>query len=126
MPQHGRTVCQRNGQARRLQDGLVAVCQWRGRGTLNAEAAHRPSAEWTGLIKCHGSTSPASGMDRRCALSAINVETARPRDLTLGSARWLASRAVGHVAASGLCLSEEQRRTCYGPDTCQLQTPTWP
>jgi hypothetical protein len=126
MPQHGRTVCQRNGQAHRPQDGLVVVRQQSGRGTLNAEAAHRPSAEWTELIKCRGGTSPASGMDRRCALSVINAETARTRDLTSGSARWLASRAVGHVAASGLPLSGEQRRTWYGLDTCQLRTPAWP
>jgi hypothetical protein len=46
MPQHGRTACQRNGQARRLQDGLVAARQRSGQGTFNAEAAHRLSAEW--------------------------------------------------------------------------------
>jgi hypothetical protein len=40
-----------------------------------------------------------------------------------GSARSLTSRAVGHVAASGLRLSEEQKRTWYGPDTCQHRTP---
>jgi hypothetical protein len=27
MPQHGHTACHRNGQARRLQDGLVAAHQ---------------------------------------------------------------------------------------------------
>jgi hypothetical protein len=37
--------------------------------------------EWTGLIKCRGGTSPASGMDRRRALSTINAEAARPRGL---------------------------------------------
>jgi hypothetical protein len=42
--------------------------------------------EWTGLIKCRGGTSPASGMDRRRALSAINAEAAQPRGLTSGSA----------------------------------------
>jgi hypothetical protein len=61
MPQHGRTVCQWNGQTRRLQDGLVAARQRNGQGTLNAEAAHRLpvewigrrlTAEWAGLIKC--------------------------------------------------------------------------
>jgi hypothetical protein len=52
MPQHGRTACQRNGQARRLQDGLVAARQRSGHGTLNDEAAHRLPVEWTGLIKC--------------------------------------------------------------------------
>jgi hypothetical protein len=126
MPQHGRTACQRNGQARRLQDGLVTVRPRSGRGTLNAEAAHRPSVEWTWLIKCRGSTSPASGMDRWHTLSAINAEVVRPRGLTSCSARWLTSRAVGHVAASGLRLSGEQKRTQYGPDTCQLRTPAWP
>jgi hypothetical protein len=86
----------------------------------------RPSAEWTWLIKCRGGTSPASEMDRRCALSAINAEAARPRGLTSGSARWLTSRAVGHVAASGLRLSGEQKRTRYGPNTCRLRTPARP
>jgi hypothetical protein len=50
-------------------------------------------------------------------LSAINAEAAWPRGLTSGSARWLTSRAVGHVAASGLRLSGEQKRTWHGPDT---------
>jgi hypothetical protein len=86
----------------------------------------RPSAEWTGHIKCWGDTSPASGMDRRRALSAINAGDARPRGLTSGSARWLTSRAVGHVAASGLRLSGEQERNRYGPDTCRLWTRAWP
>jgi hypothetical protein len=52
MPQHGRTACQRNGQARRLQDSLVATRQRSGQGTLNAEAAHRLPVEWIGPIKC--------------------------------------------------------------------------
>jgi hypothetical protein len=65
------------------------------------EAAHRVPVEWTGLNKCRGGTSPASGLDRRRALSAINAEAAHPRGLTLGSARWLTSRAPCHVAASG-------------------------
>jgi hypothetical protein len=125
MRQHGRTADQRNGQACRLQDGLVAARHRSGQGTLNAEAAHRLPVEWTGLIKCRGGTSPASGMDSQCALSAINAEATRPRGLTSGSARWLTSRAVGHVAASGLRLSGEQRRTRYGPDTCRLRTPAW-
>jgi hypothetical protein len=56
MPQHGCTACQRNGQARRLQDGLVAAGQRSGQGSLNVEAAHRPLVEWTGLIKCRGGT----------------------------------------------------------------------
>jgi hypothetical protein len=62
-------------------------------------------------------------LDRRRIFSAIN---ARPRDLTSGSARWLTSRAVGHVAASGLHLSGEWERSRYGSDTCQHRTPTWP
>jgi hypothetical protein len=126
MSQHGRTAYQRNGQARRLQDGLVAARQRSGQGTLNAEAAHRLPVEWTSLIKCRGDTSPASGIDRRRALSAINAAATRPRGLTLGSVRWLTSRAVGHVGASGLHLSGEQKRTRYGPDTCRLRTPVWP
>jgi hypothetical protein len=125
MRQHGHTASQRNGQACRLQDGLVATRQRSGQGTLNAEAAHRLLVEWTWLIKCRGDTSPASGMDRPCALSAINAEAVWPRGLTSGSARWLTSRAVGHMAASGLRLSGEQRRTRYGPDTCRLWTPVW-
>jgi hypothetical protein len=120
MPQHGRTACQWNGQARRLRVGLVAAHLRSGQGSLNAEAAHCLPVEWTGLIKCRGGTSPASGMDRRRVLSAINAEAARPRGLTLGSVSWLTSRAVGHVAASGLRLSGEQKRTRYGPDTCRL------
>jgi hypothetical protein len=52
MLQHGRTACQRKGQARRLQGGWATVRQWSGQGALNAEAAHRPQVEWTGLIKC--------------------------------------------------------------------------
>jgi hypothetical protein len=44
-----------------------------------------------------------------------------------GSARWLTSRAVGHVAASGLCLGGEQKCMRTGPhqtrsDTCRHQT----
>jgi hypothetical protein len=62
-------------------------------------------------------------LDRRRTSSAINVQ---PRGLTYGSARWLMSRAVGHVVASGLRLSGEQKCTWYGPDTCQLRTPAWP
>jgi hypothetical protein len=50
MPQRGRTACHRNGQARRLQDGLVAARQRSGQGSFNAEAAHHLPAEWTGLI----------------------------------------------------------------------------
>jgi hypothetical protein len=125
MPQHGRTACHQNGQARRLQDGLVAARQKSGQGSFNAEAAHRLPVEWTWLIKCRGGTSSASGVDRRRGLSAINAEAARPRGLTSGSACRLTSRTVGHVAASGLRLSGEQKRTRHGPDTCRLRTPTW-
>jgi hypothetical protein len=124
--QHGRTACQWNRQARRLRNGLVTAYPWNGHGSLNAETTHRLPVEWTGLIKCRGGTSPASGMDRRHALSAINAETAQPRGLTSGSARWLTSRAPCHVAASGLRLSGEQKRMQYGPDTCRLRTPAWP
>jgi hypothetical protein len=42
--QHGRTIWQWNGQARRLQDGLGVACQLSGHDTLNAEGAHRLSA----------------------------------------------------------------------------------
>jgi hypothetical protein len=62
-------------------------------------------------------------LDMRRASFTIN---ARPRGLTSGSARWLTSRAVGHVAASGLRLSGEWERSRYGPDTCQHRTPAWP
>jgi hypothetical protein len=95
----------------------------------------RPSLEWTGHIKCGGGTSLVSGvdraylmlrrhitcqLDRRRASSAIN---AWPRGLTSSSARWLTSRAVGHVAASGLRLSGEWERSRYDPNTCQHRTP---
>jgi hypothetical protein len=66
--------------------------------------------EWTGLNKCGGGTSPASGMDRQRALSAINAEAAQSRGLTSGSTHWLMSRVVGHAAASGLRLGGEQKR----------------
>jgi hypothetical protein len=46
----------------------------------------------------------------------------RCRGHTLGSARWPTSRAVGHVAASGLRLGGEQKRTGWDPDTCQHRT----
>jgi hypothetical protein len=49
-----------------------------------------------------------------------------------GSARWLMSHAVCHVAALGLRLSGEQECMRVGPDptrpgldTCRHQTPTW-
>jgi hypothetical protein len=71
--------------------------EWTGR---------RLTAEWAGLIKCRCDTS----LVRRHALSAINAGAAQPGGLTSGSARWLTSRAVGHVAASGLRLGGEQQR----------------
>jgi hypothetical protein len=110
MRQYGCAACQWNGHARRLRDGLVTAHQRSEQGSLNAEAAHCLPVKWTELIKCRGGTSPASGMDRRRALSAINAETAQPRGLTLGSARWLTSRALCHVAESGLRVSGEQKR----------------
>jgi hypothetical protein len=63
--------------------------------------------------------------DRWHALSAVNAEDVRLRGLTSGSARWLTSRELGHVATSGLRLSGEQKHTRYGPDTCRLWTPAW-
>jgi hypothetical protein len=67
-------------------------------------------------------TSPVSGIDRRRVFSAINAEAARPRGLKSGSARWLTSRAIGHVAASGLRLSRERKRIGQSPDTRQYRT----
>jgi hypothetical protein len=66
--------------------------------------------------------------DRRRALSTINAEDARLKGLTSGSARWLTSRAVGHVAASDLRLSGELKRTRHvsrhvsAPDPCLALT----
>jgi hypothetical protein len=56
-------------------------------------------------------TSSVSGIDMRRVFSAVNAEAAWPRCLTSGSARWLMSRAIVHVAASGLRLSWEWKRT---------------
>jgi hypothetical protein len=90
-----------------------AAYQRYGQVSLNAEAAHcLPvewtgrclTAEWAGLVKCRGGTS----LIRRHVLSAINAGAAQPGGLTSGPARWLMSRAVGHVAASGLRLGGEQ------------------
>jgi hypothetical protein len=82
--------------------------EWTGTPPAERTGCRLP-AEWTGLIKCRGSTSPASGMDRRCALFAINAEVAQSRGLTSGLARWLMSRAEGHAATSGLRLGGEQK-----------------
>jgi hypothetical protein len=86
----------------------------------------RLPAEWTGRNKCWGGTSPVSRVDRRRVLSVINADSARSRGLTSGSARWLMSRAMSHVGASGLRLSGEQMRRvklghASGPDPCSCQ-----
>jgi hypothetical protein len=103
-----------------------AACQRNGQVSLNAEVAHclpvewtgrRLTAEWVGLIKCRGGTS----LVKRRALSAINAGVTQPGGLTSGFARWLTSRAVGHVAASGPRLGGEQRRMRTGPH----QTGSW-
>jgi hypothetical protein len=61
--------------------------------------------------------------DRQAARLLFNkCEAARPRYLTSGSARWLTSRAIGHVAASDLCLSRERKRKGRSLDTCQYRT----
>jgi hypothetical protein len=85
-------------------------------------SGRRLPSEWTGHIKCGDGTSPVSRADRRHVFSAINVEIAWPRGLTSGSACWLTSRAIGHVAASGPRLSGERKHTgktltsvCAGP-----------
>jgi hypothetical protein len=92
-----------------------AACQRYGQVSLNAKAARCLSVEWTGrcltaewagLIKCRGGTS----LVRRHALSAINAGVVQPGGLTSGPARWLTSRAVGHMAALGLRLGGEQKR----------------
>jgi hypothetical protein len=89
------------------------ACQRYGQVSLNVETAHcLPvewtgrclTAEWAGLIKCRGATS----LVRRRALSTINAGAAQPGGLTSGPTRWLTSRAIGHVAASGLRLGGEQ------------------
>jgi hypothetical protein len=48
--------------------------EWTGHHLPTEWTGRRLPAEWTGLNKCRGGTPPASGMDRRRALSAINVE----------------------------------------------------
>jgi hypothetical protein len=87
---------------------------------------HRLTSEWTGHIKCRDSTSPVSRADRRHVFSAMNVEIAWPKGLTSGSARWLTSRAIGHVAASGPRLSGERKHTGQDPDKCLRRTPVRP
>jgi hypothetical protein len=37
--------------------------EWKGMPPVR-RPGYRPSAEWTGLIKCRGGTSPVSGVDR--------------------------------------------------------------
>jgi hypothetical protein len=61
-----------------------------------------------GHIACQRDSQATRLLRNKCRDSA--AQTARPRGLTSGSARWLTSRAVGHVAASGLCLGGEQQR----------------
>jgi hypothetical protein len=62
------------------------------------------TTEWAGRIRCRGGTS----LVRRRVLSTINAGATQPGGLTSGSTRWLTSRAVGHVAASGPRLGGEQ------------------
>jgi hypothetical protein len=50
--------------------------EWRGRCLPEEWTGRRLPEEWTGLNKCRGGTLPASGMDRRRALSSINAEAA--------------------------------------------------
>jgi hypothetical protein len=50
--------------------------EWTGRRLPAEWTGRRLPAKWTGLNKCRGGTPPASGMDRRHALSAINAEVA--------------------------------------------------
>jgi hypothetical protein len=97
------------------------IMDWTGTPPAGWPGCRQP-AEWTGHIKCREGTSPVSGIDRRHVPSAINAVAARPRGLTSGSARWLTSRAIGHVAASGLLLSWERKCTGRSPDTRQHRT----
>jgi hypothetical protein len=64
-------------------------------------------------------------------LSVMKARVAQ-RGVMPGSARWLMSHAICHVAASGLLLSGEKKcmwigseHTRAGLDTCQLRTPAW-
>jgi hypothetical protein len=58
MSHHERTTCQRNEQARRLQDGLVVVRQRSGHVAFNAEATQRLPAEWQGSLNAEASHHP--------------------------------------------------------------------
>jgi hypothetical protein len=59
----------------RVMMGVVHVAVWSCR--LPAEwIGRRLPVEWTRLNKCRGGTPPASRIDRRRALSSINVEAA--------------------------------------------------
>jgi hypothetical protein len=73
---------------------------------------------------------PISFLRKNMKTKMILVFTDRFRPfsplLTSGSARWLTSRAICHVVASGLCLSGEPKCTWHGPDTCRPRTPAWP
>jgi hypothetical protein len=50
--------------------------EWTGRRLPEEWTGRRLLGEWTCLNKCRGGTPPASGMDRRHALSSINAEAA--------------------------------------------------
>jgi hypothetical protein len=49
------------------------LVEWAGTPPAEWTGCRLPE-EWTGLNKCRGDTPPASGMDRRRALSSINAE----------------------------------------------------
>jgi hypothetical protein len=93
------------------------LSDWTGTPPVGWPGRRLP-AEWTGHIKCRGGTLPVSRADRRRVFSALNVEIAWPRGLTSG--------AIGHVAASGLHLSREWKRTGQSPDKRKRRTPVCP
>jgi hypothetical protein len=101
------------------------LSDWTGAPSVGWPGRRLP-AEWTGHIKCWGSTSPVSRVDRRRVPFTINVEAAWTRDLTSGSARWLTSRAICHATSSGPRLSGEQntREKCINDQkittTCNM------
>jgi hypothetical protein len=101
------------------------LSDWTGTPPVGWSGRRLPS-EWTGHIKCQDGTSPVNRADRRRVFSAISVEIAWPRGLTSSSARWLTSRAIGHVAALGPRLSGEWKHTGQDPDKCLRRTPVRP
>jgi hypothetical protein len=101
------------------------LSDWTGTPPVGRPGRRLP-AEWTWHIKYRGGTSPVSSVDKRRVFSAINAEIAWPRGLTSGSARWLTSWAIGHVAASGLRLSGERKRTGQSPHGYLHRTPVRP